>query len=180
MNSKVKWTQLIGVAVLVALASVSVAGPVAAVPGIPLHVAVDVPPAGRNFSTRVRFEQYTEAQKQAESTINAVESDPLNTSGKDSRAHFEQYLAALALMEEARTEVTPLRGFSSRVAFEQYLDALKQMEEAQNAALAALDTNDESTRVRYQQYLEALKQMGDQTPYSIPWVGIIDADGGRS
>ena len=166
MNSKVKWTQWIGAAVLATLVSVFFSGPVTAIPGIPLRVAVDVPPAGMDFSTRVRFEQYSEAIKQAERAYDTAETDPLNTTGKDSRARFDQYLAALALMDQMHNEAASATGLNSRVAFEQYLTALKQMEQDHIAAIIA--TGNADSRVRFEQYLKAIEQMENQAPFWAP------------
>ena len=117
MNSKVKWTQLIGVAVLATLASVFVTGLVAAVPGIPLQVnrfADDAPPAITNESSWARFEQYMAASMPEDYDASAN----IPASSFDSWARFEQYMAASSPQEYGSTSAID----DSWARFELYLE----------------------------------------------------------
>ena len=93
MNTKKKLMKWVGVVMLAVLATVSLAGTVAAVPGIPLPAErelLDTPPIHMYSNSRVRFEQYMEA-----SAPQAYEAGvSLPASRVDSWARFKEYMAA--------------------------------------------------------------------------------------
>ena len=126
MNTKVKWTQLIGVAMLVALASVFVTGPVAALPGIPLRVGrfIDTPPVGTNESSWARFEQYMTAS----SPQNYGPRVSIPASNMDSWARFEQYIAASSPESYTFSGYIPTSYMDSWARFELYMAASQPME----------------------------------------------------
>ena len=141
MNTKQKWTKWVGIAVLVALASVVTTG----------LVASDTPPIGTDQSSWDRFEQILVAQEPMERDYNT--DSP--SSGLNSWDRFEQILVAQEPMERDYNTDTPSSGLNSWDRFEQYLTAQEQSEQTHNMAFTISPASDGGDSwARFVQYLE--------------------------